>query len=132
MVEGEFSITLNSHFVKKDVRKAFTKATEHALLKVAERLLSDSRVYVPVLTGALKASGHIEELPTLENATKLIRVIYNLDYAEKQHENEYRHPSLGFYGAAKYLQKPLTLYGAYYMELFTFEFDAYASEHGLA
>lgn len=131
MTEGSFSVAVAQNFPKQALKQGFKKATAYALERVAERLLADSRLYVPVLTGALKDSGHVEVIPTFDDALEFVRVVYPLDYAEKQHEGDYRHPSLGFKGPAKYLEKPLTLYGQFYLNLFTFEFDEYVEKNGL-
>lgn len=131
MVEGSFSVAVAKEFPKAALKRGFSAATQFALLRVADRLLADSRMFVPVLTGALKDSGFVELLPTFDEAFHFVRVVYPLEYAETQHEDEWRHPSLGFYGAAKYLSKPMELYGSFYLELFTFEFDEYVEKHGL-
>lgn len=129
--EGTFSLKFEPEIPVRKLKRGFQQAVEFALLKVANRLLADSRIYVPVLTGALKDSGKVELIPTLSDAVSYVQVTYNMDYAEKQHNVEYRHPSLGFYGAAKYLSKPLEAYGPFYMQLFTLEFDSYVEENGL-
>lgn len=128
---GKFEIDVKTLFNLDELKKGFEEAAEYALEKVAERLLADSRIYVPVLTGALKSSGHVEKMPTTDDAVKSFRVIYDMSYAEKQHEEEFRHPSLGFFGAAKYLEKPLDLFREFYIELYTFEFNEYVERHGL-
>lgn len=132
ITEGTFSMKFTPEIPVRKLKRGLQEAMEYALLKVAHRLLADSRIYVPVLTGALKDSGKVELIPTLTDAVRYVQVTYNTDYAEKQHERPYRHPSLGFYGAAKYLAKPLEAYGPFYMQLFTLEFDSYVEEHGLA
>lgn len=131
MAEGSFSLDVSKKFPVRKLKQGFADATQYALMRVAERLLADSRQYVPVLTGALKDSGTVEVMPKIDDAFEMVRVTYPLDYAETQHEDEYRHPSLGFYGAAKYLAKPLEQFGAFYLELFTFEFDEYVERNGL-
>lgn len=131
MVEGSISVELNKKFPLRALKVGFAAATDYALKRVAERLLADSRQFVPVLTGQLKDSGYVEVMPDIDLAFSMVRVIYPLPYAETQHEDEYRHPSLGFYGAAKYLQKPLDLFRAFYYELFAFEFDEYVEKNGL-
>lgn len=129
--DGKFEVDVSMLFDLKGLKAGFKAAAEHALRAIAERLLSDSRIFVPVLTGALKDSGHVEIMPTLNEAISAFRVVYDVSYAERQHEVEYRHPSLGFFGAAKYLEKPLTLFGEFYINLYTFEFDEYVRLHGL-
>lgn len=131
MTEGSFSLVVNKKFPLRNIKAGFSEAVRYALTRVAERLLADSRQYVPVLTGALKDSGTVEIMPKIDDAFEMVRLSYPLDYAETQHEDEYRHPSLGFYGAAKYLAKPLEQYGAFYFELFTFEFDEFVERNGL-
>ncbi len=129
--EGTFTLSITENFPAKKLKKGMTAAAEFALRQVAERLLSDSRIFVPVLTGALKDSGRIEEQPSFGDAVKAIRVLYDLRYAEKQHEDEFRHPSLGFFGAAKYLTKPLELFGDFYLQLYVFEFERFVAQNGL-
>lgn len=129
---GTFSVRFKPDIPVRRVKRGAQQAMEYALVKVAERLLADSRIYVPVLTGALKDSGKVELIPTLDQAVRYVQVTYNTDYAERQHEIPYRHPSLGFYGAAKYLTKPLEAYGPFYLELFVLEFNSYVEENGLA
>lgn len=131
MVEGSFSVNVTKKFPLRALKVGFAAATDYALKRVAERLLSDSRQFVPVLTGALKDSGFVEVMPDVDLAFSMVKVIYPLPYAETQHEDEYRHPSLGFRGAAKYLQRPLDLFADFYFELFAFEFDEYVEKNGL-
>ena len=130
-LSGQFKVDVNLLFDLKGLKKGFMAAAEAAMRAVAERLLSDSRIYVPVLTGALKDSGRVEVMPSFGEAVTAFRVVYDTGYAEKQHEVEYRHPSLGFFGAAKYLEKPLTMFGEFYIQLYTFEFNEYVRLHGL-
>lgn len=129
--EGTFSLNITENFPAKKLKKGFQAAAEFALHQVAERLLSDSRIFVPVLTGALKDSGKIVEQPSFGDAVEAVRVTYDLRYAEKQHEEEFRHPSLGFFGAAKYLTKPLEQFGDFYLRLYTFEFERFVAQNGL-
>ena len=110
---GTFSVRYKPDIPVRKLKLGAQAAMEYALIKVAERLLSDSRIYVPVLTGALKDSGRVELIPTLDDAVRYVQVTYNTDYAEKQHELPFRHPSLGYYGAAKYLTKPLEAFGPF-------------------
>lgn len=101
-------------------------AAEHAIRVVAEALLQDSQLFVPVLTGQLKDSGRVEEVPTIDQAIKVVRVVYgDLEtvYARIQHEKPFNHPSLGFYGAAKYLEKPLMLNADFYAKLLVAEYE---------
>lgn len=131
MAEGEFRININKNFDLKGLREGFALAAQAALKQVAERLLADSRIFVPVLTGQLKDSGYVEQLPTLSAAVVKLQAVYSMPYAEKQHEVEYRHPSLGFFGAALYLEKPLQLFGEFYKELYLFEFNDFVKRNGL-
>jgi hypothetical protein len=130
-VEGSFSVKLNKQFALKDWAKGFRAAAEFALERVAERLLADSRLYVPVLTGALRDSGIVEQTPSIGDAVATLRVRYNMPYAEIQHERPFNHPSLGFFGAARYLAIPLELYGRYYLELYRFECEEFIRRNGL-
>lgn len=129
--EGTFTLKITENFPVKKLKAGFVAAAEFALHQIAERLLSDSRLFVPVLTGALKDSGKVEEMPSFGDAVKIVQVTYDLHYAEKQHEEEFRHPSLGFFGAARYLTKPLELFGDFYLQLYTFEFERYVAQNGL-
>lgn len=129
-VEGAFSVTIKNQLKIPELKKRLTAASEYALVQVANRLLADSRAFVPVLTGDLKDSGRVETMPTSDEAFRVIRVIYDMSYAEKQHEGDYWHPSLGYFGAAKYLAKPLELFGAYYIQLFEFEFKRHVEMGG--
>lgn len=131
MPEGSISINVTKKFPLRALKRGFAAATEFALRRVADRLLSDSRQFVPVLTGALKDSGFIEAMPSVDLAFLMVRVIYPLDYAEVQHEEDFRHPSLGFAGPALYLQKPLDLFTDFYFALFAFEFDEFVEKNGL-
>jgi len=128
--EGAFSVSVNANVKVKGLKNRLAAGAEFALKRVAERLLVDSQAFVPVLTGALKDSGTIEVQPTLRQAVSIVRVLYPIDYAERQHEVPYNHPSLGFYGAAKYLQKPLELFGNFYQRLFAFEMERYIELRG--
>lgn len=122
---------VNPLFDFGDLKEGFRKAASFALEKVAERLLSDSRLFVPVLTGQLRDSARVEQFPTMFDAVVEFRVRYSMPYAKTQHEDQYNHPSLGFYGAARYLAKPLELFGDFYLRLYQFEFRAYAKKQGL-
>jgi len=129
-IEGSFAVTVNSRVKVRELKNRLADAAEHALVQVARRLLADSKAFVPVLTGALKDSGKVEIFPTLKQAVSMVRVVYDLEYAERQHEIPYNHPSLGFFGAARYLTKPLEMFGDFYQRLFTFEMQRYIDLKG--
>lgn len=102
------------------------RAANRALHVVARELLKDSKLYVPVLTGALKDSGRVEEVPTLNDARRVVQTVYGnaqVLYAFIQHERAFNHPSLGFFGPAKYLEKPLLANYTYYQSLFIVEYQ---------
>jgi len=120
----------SSSLVQGLVRYAQTvpEAANHAIRVVAKELLKDSRLYVPVLTGELLKSGRVEELPSLEDAVKVARVVYgsaNVVYAKIQHEKPFNHPSLGFFGPAKFLEKPLVDNGEFYQVLLATEYELF-------
>jgi hypothetical protein len=78
-----------------------------ALYQEAELIMADSKeFYVPVDTGTLKNSGHVQQ-PEIEGATVSVTMGYGgaaEDYAIVQHERlEFRHPV----GGPKYLERPL-------------------------
>jgi len=104
-------------------------AADHALNVVAKELLKDSRLYVPVLTGKLKDSGRIEGYPSVTETRRVVQVIYgndsNILYAALQHEKPFNHPSLGFFGPAKYLERRLVQNAAFYRALFIAEYQIY-------
>ncbi len=65
---------------------------------LAQNILGESQKIVPVDTGTLKRSGHIE---TKDNITT---ISYNTPYALKQHEDPTLNHPRG--GEAKYLERP--------------------------
>ena len=120
MAEGSFSIDWKTNIDFSKVTEDIAKAAQHASRLVAEKWLFDSKDFVPVLTGRLKDSGRVERRRLKEDAANFVYgVIYETPYATKQHEEEFQHPSLGFFGAAKYLTKPLAANKDFYMTLFT-------------
>lgn len=126
LAEGGIDVRLTARqFRDKLVRlqEVVPEIAEEALEIVAQELLKDSRLFVPVLTGALHDSGYVEVMPTLSEARRVVRVIYPLSYAFKQHEIPYWHPSLGFYGAAKFLEIPLQRFASFYFALFAAEYE---------
>ena len=129
-IEGQFAITFDPSEAIAEIealRSQITEASVAAWKVVAERLLFDSRVFVPVLTGDLLRSGRVEvEAITRPGTAPKVRVVFGSDlivYAETQHEDPYNHPSLGFFGAAKYLERPWQLNQAYYLALWRLEFN---------
>ncbi len=102
----------------KQFKKEFVEiCLPKALAEAAEELLFDSKQYVPVLTGALKDSGQVSQVLGVKGKQQ-ISVVYPLHYAERQHELEFKHPSLrqGRF-AAKFLSTPATLNAGFYQEL---------------
>lgn len=78
----------------------------HALYKIAEMIMTDSKVnYVPVVSGALRRSGKVEsEVITANKVT--VRLGYGdaaVTYARQVHER----PDYMGQGKNKYLSKPL-------------------------
>ena len=116
-------------------------AAQRALFVVAQELLRDSKLYVPVQSGKLRDSGKAEimlspmaaegvgtviPLPTSNDAIRVCRVIYGSEavkYAALQHDKSFRHPGLGFTGPAKYLEKPMLANYKFYQALFVTEFQ---------
>lgn len=132
---GTIDVTFNTADAQ-ELLKVFANvmpdAAAHALKVVAEELLRDSKLYVPVLTGALKDSGRVEELPTIDDALRVVRVIYgsaDVLYARIQHEKPFNHPSLGFFGPAKFLQEPLTRNAQFYGLLLVAEYELYLTQN---
>jgi len=109
----------------QSIKDRLAKAVVHAQIAVARRIQSDSQAFVPVLTGRLKDSSSIQVLPTISKALSIVRVVYDTPYAERQHNVPYNHPSLGFFGAAKYLSAPLEQNSSYYQALFELEVERY-------
>lgn len=129
-VEGSFAVDINSRVKIRELKNHFADAANFALHQVAIRLLADSQAFVPVLTGALKDSGRVDTIPTLKQSVNMVQVRYAIFYAERQHEIEYNHPSLGFFGASKFLSKPLELFGDFYQRLFVFEMKGFIDLRG--
>ena len=120
---GQLVLELSAEIDPGAIKDAFVVASEAALMRVAEALLTDAYAFVPVLTGMLRANGRIEKVPAPDkrDVVDALRVIYDLPYAIVQHEEHYRHPSLGFTGRALYLQKPFELNAQFYVALYQFE-----------
>jgi len=133
-IQGSFSIDFDTSDFRGlvgHIRRFSLEAADYALLVVANELLRDAQLYVPVLSGRLRDSGRVEDMPEPEGAhIRRVRVVYgNADvmYAWIQHEVPYNHPSLGLYGPAKYLETPLMMNHNFYMSLFAVEYDLYLS-----
>lgn len=130
MAEARFTARFDPFALQKQLklfREASREAMEQALNVVAQELLRDARLYVPVLTGQLRLSGRVEDVPTYDQALTVVRVRFGglgVPYAAIQHEKPFWHPSLGFYGPAKYLEKPLEENFEFYQNLFVAELSA--------
>lgn len=122
-MNGLITIDIKADKLKKVVdlfHERLNAAIERALVAVANELLRDSRMYVPVLTGALRNSGRVERV-YFNDVLHIVRVVYGnalVRYAYYQHEKPLNHPGLGFTGAAKYLEKPLLQNMEFYDFLF--------------
>lgn len=107
------------------IEGALREANRQALRAVGEALLQDTPGFTPILTGDLLRSGRVEELRNpFEGGNDAVRIVFgdsDIAYAEYQHEEELNHPSLGFFGRAEYLRRPLELNGRFYVELYRFE-----------
>lgn len=77
----------------ENLREAFGKAIEAGIEKTAEQLLKDCRPYVPMLTGALRDSGHVVALQNY--AFRLVWDAANIKngyvYAQRQYEEVFQH-----------------------------------------
>lgn len=124
---GGIELTFDASQIQQSLeqyRELSGEVIQEALEVVAREFLKDSKLYVPVLTGALKDSGHVEVAPLFtENSERVVRVVYDVFYAWIQHEQPFWHPSLGFYGPARYLEIPLIRFGGFYMALFVEEYN---------
>lgn len=126
MAAGSFEFNVNTQLARRDLRqygKLIPEAVQKALRAVADALLRDAYLYVPVLSGALRDSGRVQEL--VDGSRHVAQVVFgNFDvvYAEIQHEVEFNHPGLGFFGAAKYLEKPFINNYEFYRILFVTEY----------
>lgn len=120
---GSIALNLNTSELRRALqryRRVFTAASIYALKVVAAQLLKDAKLYVPVLTGALKDSGRVEEAPQFSDALRVVRTVFgsaDVLYAYVQHEVPFNHPSLGMFGPARYLSEPLRRNWDYYQEL---------------
>lgn len=125
---GTFEITFDTDSMSglvDELKDAFIEAIDRALMVVAKELLKDSKLYVPVLTGQLKDSGRTHDLPDPPTGqSRRVQVVYgdsNVVYAWIQHETPFNHPSLGFFGPAKYLERPFLVNQSFYQALFVAE-----------
>jgi hypothetical protein len=126
LLEGGIRLELDTAHFRRQLRSYFElsqEIAEEALVVVAREFLNDSKLYVPVLTGALKDSGHVEVAPSGDNE-RVVRVVYDVFYAWMQHERPFWHPSLGFYGAARYMELPLLRFADFYLALFVDEYNS--------
>lgn len=89
------------------LREAYSTAIETGIRLAARQLLRDTRPYIPVLTGRLRDSGHIEQLE--DYAFKLVWDAANprngYVYAAKQYDEVLQHVD-GRY-AAEWVEKVL-------------------------
>ena len=93
-IEGLKEVYKNLDITEEEIIKAALKGQK----LLAQNILGESQKIVPVDTGTLKRSGHIE---TKDNITT---ISYNTPYALKQHEDPtLNHPNGG---EAKYLERP--------------------------
>lgn len=112
----------------QDLKSDLRTQIQRGLREIAQQLLIDSRPFVPVLTGDLQRSGRVEVEAFSIDDFEIARVVYGsaiVAYAYRQHEEEFNHPSLGFRGAAKYLERPFALNQRYYFELFRLRLGKY-------
>lgn len=95
----------------KEMKRALKRVVEHypkrvmiTLRRIGERIMRRSKAeFVPVDTGTLRSTGHVESFPTRIK----IRLIYggpSATYALDQHENFTYHHEVG---GPKYLERPL-------------------------
>ncbi len=74
-----------------------------ALYQRANLIMTEAKRLTPVDTGALRASGHVDE-PSVKGAEISVALGFNTPYAIPVHENlTARHPV----GQAKYLEEPM-------------------------
>lgn len=65
-------------------------AAQAAMRRVGEMVLDDARAHAPEETGALKASGEVQEV-----APGAVRITFTEPYAARQHYLDYGHPGGG-------------------------------------
>lgn len=131
MSQGKINMNLSGfRRFKSDVSKmsdSMADVINDALLATAQLLLEDSRPYVPVLTGDLQDTGRVEVVKRFLGQTDIVKVVYGseaVQYAYRQHEESFNHPSLGFTGAAKYLLIPYQTNRRFYLEFFSNEVES--------
>ena len=84
----------------------FLHAAAVELYQEAEGIMAQAKELVPVLTGNLRDSGHVE-LPRVEKSSALVEIGFGssaVQYATPVHENLDAHHPRG--GTAKYLELP--------------------------
>ena len=126
-IEVKFDVDDHEEVFSKFLLQA-PDAAAHAIRVVAKELLRDSKLYVPVLTGDLKDTGRVEDVLTLDDAVRMVRVVYGnhkVLYARIQHEKAFNHPSLGIFGPAKFLETPLLRNAVFYGALLVAEYELY-------
>jgi len=106
----KITVTFNVSNAKQglqDLRQAMMRAIETGVSFAARVLLRDTRPYIPLLTGKLRDSGHIEQLK--DYAFKLVwdaaNPVNDYVYAQKQYEDILQHVD-GRY-AAEWVKKTL-------------------------
>lgn len=88
--------------LQRFVQKAPAEAGK-ILFRQAEKVMAASKELVPVDTGFLRASGHVD-LPVVSGSRVSVAMGYNADYAVHVHEDlTVHHPS----GQAKYLERAI-------------------------
>jgi hypothetical protein len=93
--------------MKRDIHSVaedFPKAAHTAVAAEAQQLLTEAQRRVPVRTGALRDSGHIEIEEPQSSPVHKARIVFDMPYALKVHEDlEAHHDN----GQAKYLESVL-------------------------
>jgi hypothetical protein len=85
--------------------KKFEEAGGRSMLQIARAIMAESRKIVPVLTGQLRASGYVVQVPLASGGVS-IQMGYIAPHALWIHENlTLFHPN----GQAKYLEIPFRL-----------------------
>ena len=105
------SITLDVGDAMREIKavgQRALEAAERALYEEAQSVMAESKGLVPVDTGRLKASGHVET-PRDDGRTISVTLGYGgaaSNYAEQVHEDLFVFHNVG---QAKYLELPLIL-----------------------
>lgn len=94
----------------RKAKQAFNLALETGIQKTAKVLMRDCRPYIPMLTGKLRDSGHIERVEDLKKYTfylvwNAVNIKSGFSYAEVQYTKVLQHVD-GRY-AAEWLKKTL-------------------------